>query len=241
VDPHALRVVSYEGAGQWLIGGHAGLIALYSEGRITRLPAPSTQATLGVMSGDFRDLAVVGGSLPNGTPLLAAYVGQHWLKPLELPELASLPGLARVDRERWLIAGRARKGGAFLAWYFPLSWRIERLPADDVRAYLAADAAPEDVLGVVVGAGGRVVRVEAGAISRSTVPDGVDLSSVTLDDEGRLWTASLGTLWTQTPTGTFERAWREPRWKVPLVSLYADQRRVLGVAADGGMIEGLLA
>lgn len=241
VDPQTLRVVHYEGAGEWLIGGHAGLLASYREGQVTRLPPPSAKATLSLVSGDFRDIAVVGGALPNGTPVLATYVGQHWLAPLELPELAALPGLARIDRERWLIAGRERKGGAFLAWYFPLAWRIERLPADSVRAYLAADAAFEDQLGVVVGAGGRIVRVDGGAISRATVPDGVDLSSVTLDDEGRLWAASLGKLWTQTPSGGFECAWREGRWNVPLISLYADQRRVLGVAADGGMIEGLLA
>jgi eukaryotic-like serine/threonine-protein kinase len=241
IDPKTLRVVFYEGAGEWLIGGHAGLLAAYREGQVTRLPAPSTRVTLSQVSGDFRDIAVVSGSLPNGTPLLAVYVGQHWLAPLELPELASLPGIARIDRERWLIAGRDRKGGAFLAWFFPLAWRIERLPADPVRAYLAADAAPEDQLGVVVGAGGRIVRVEGGSISRATVPDGVDLSAVTLDDEGRLWAASLGKLWTQSPSGGFECPWREARWNVPLVSLYADQRRVLGVAADGGMIEGLLA
>ena len=29
------------------------------------------------------------------------------------------------------------------------------------------------------------------------------------------------------------------RWNVPIVSLYADGRRTLGVAADGGMIEGV--
>ena len=85
------------------------------------------------------------------------------------------------------------------------------------------------------------MRIEGGSLVRAKVPDGVDLSCVTLDDEGRAWAASLGTLWAQGPAGAFECTWRDPRWNVPLVSLYADQRRLLGVAADGGMIEGLLA
>ena len=37
----------------------------------------------------------------------------------------------------------------------------------------------------------------------------------------------------------WECTWKDARWNVPIVSLYADGRRVLGVAADGGMVEGL--
>jgi hypothetical protein len=110
-----------------------------------------------------------------------------------------------------------------------------------MRAYLAGASAPDESSGVVVGAAGRVLRVERSSITRGTVPEGVDLSATTFDDEGRLWIASLGKLWTQVASGSaFECAWKEPRWNVPMVSLYADQRRVLGVAADGGMMEGLL-
>jgi serine/threonine protein kinase len=240
IDAQRLRLVHHEGAGQWLIGGHGGLLALYREGQLTRIPGPSPKATLNVVSGDLKDLAVVAGATASGQPLLLPCAGQHWLKPFELPELAALPALARLDRERWLIAGRERTGRAFLAYFWPLEWRAERLPADEVRAYLAAASAPEEAIGVVVGAGGRVVRIEHKAITRATVPDAVDLSAVALDDDGRLWAASLGKLWTQTPAGSFECTWKEPRWKVPMISLYADERRVLGVAADGGMIEGLL-
>jgi serine/threonine protein kinase len=241
LDPRDLRLVHYEGAGEWLLGGNGGLLALYREGKLTRLPAPAQKPSFSAVSGDVQDVAVLAGSAASGSPLLLARVGGHWLKPLELPELASLPALARLDRERWLIAGRERSARAFMAYYWPLEWRVERLPADDVRAYLSAASAPEDETGVVVGAGGRVVRVERSVVSRNTVPDGVDLSAVDLDDEGRLWAASLGKLWTQAfSAASFECAWKEPRWKVPMVSLYADERRVLGVAADGGMVEGLL-
>ena len=89
-------------------------------------------------------------------------------------------------------------------------------------------------------AGGRVVRAEAGNVLRSTLPDAADLSATALEEGGALWAASLGKLWMQpSPGANWESVWKDPRWTVPLISLYADGRRVLGVAADGGMIEGL--
>jgi eukaryotic-like serine/threonine-protein kinase len=240
LDARDLRLVHYEGAGEWLLGGHSGLLAFYREGQVTPIPAPASKVNLSAVNGDVRDLAVLAGSLPAGGHVLLARVGEHWLKPLELGELRSLPALARLDRERWLIGGRERSGRAFLAYYWPLEWRIERLAADEVRAYLAG-ASTESDAGVVVGAGGRVVRVDRTVLTRGIVPDAVDLSSAALDEEGRLWVASLGKLWTQSSAlGSFECVWKEPRWTVPIVSLYADPQRVLGVAADGGMVEGLL-
>jgi hypothetical protein len=82
------------------------------------------------------------------------------------------------------------------------------------------------------------VRVEGAIVTRSAVPDGVDLSATALDDSGQAWKASLGKIWMQAPAG-WECAWKDSRWDVPIVSLYADGRRVLGVSADGGMVEGL--
>jgi hypothetical protein len=178
--------------------------------------------------------------IAGGSYALFACVGHHWLKPLELPDVASLPALARVDSERWLVAGRERSGRAMLAFYWPLEWRIERLTADEVRAYLAGSSAPLANTGVVVGAGGRVVRAEGGNVLRSSLPDAADLSATALEEGGALWAASLGKLWMQpSPGANWESVWKDPRWNVPIISLYADGRRVLGVAADGGMIEGL--
>jgi hypothetical protein len=77
-------------------------------------------------------------------------------------------------------------------------------------------------------------------VTRSNVPDGVDLSAAAIDHGGSLWAASLGKLWLQGPTGSaWDCVWKDARWDVPIVSLYADGRRLLGVTADGGMIEGL--
>jgi eukaryotic-like serine/threonine-protein kinase len=242
LDATRLRLVHYEGAGEWLIGGDAGQLALYRPGALVRIAGPGQKATLSALSGDFKDLALVSGSLASGGHALFACAGQHWLKPFELNELGSLPALARVDEARWLVAGRERSGGAFIASYWPLEWRLERLPADDVRAYLAGASAAEVGMGVVVGAGGRVVRMEGTTITRSAVPDGVDLSATALEENGRVWAASLGKLWSQSAAGSpWECMWKDARWNVPIVCLYADGRRVLGVTADGGIVEGLNA
>jgi hypothetical protein len=241
LGPQDIRLVHHEGAGEWLIGGQNGLLSFYRDAVLTPLRGPAQKAHLATVSGDFKDMAVMGGMLVNGScPALFACVGQHWLKPLELPDVASLPALARVDDERWLVAGRERSGGAMLAFYFPLEWRIERLGADEVRAYLAGASAAQTDMGVVVGAGGRVIRAEGANVTRSTLPDGADLSACALEDSGVLWAASLGKLWMQpTPVSNWECVWKDSRWNVPIISLYADGRRVLGVAADGGMIEGI--
>lgn len=240
LEPQKIRLVHYEGAGEWLIGGHQGELAFYREGTLRRIAGPNHKPMFSAVSGDFKDLAVLSGLSGPNTHALWAYVGHHWLKPLDLPELASLPALARVDKERWLVAGRERSGRAFVAFYLPLEWRIDRLPADDVRAYLAGASAAEIGMGIVVGAGGRVVRVEGPAVARSTVPEGVDLSATAVEESGRVWAASLGKLWTQGPNGgNWECAWKDTHWNVPIVSLYADGRRLLGVTADGGMVEGL--
>jgi serine/threonine protein kinase len=239
LDPQKLRLVHYEGAGEWLIGGQNSRLAYYREALLSPIVGPKSKATLLGMSGDFKDLAVVSGLLDRGSHALFACAGGYWLKPLELSDLASLPALARVDDDRWLVAGRERTGRAFAAFYWPLEWRLERLQADEVRAYLAGAAAPDVATGVVVGAGGRVLKVEAGEVTRSLVPEGVDLSAAAVEDTGRVWAASLGRLWTQAPSGNWECVWYNAEWKVPLVSLYADGQRVLGVAADGGMVEGL--
>jgi hypothetical protein len=216
------------------------LLAFYRDGALTPIRGPSQKANLAAVSGDFRDLAVVSGVLSSGGFALFACVGQHWLKAFELPDVASLPALARVDQGRWLIAGRERSGRAMLAFYWPLEWRIERLAADDVRAYLAGCSAAAAELGVVVGAGGRVIRAEGSTLTRSTLPDGADLSATALEDSGTIWAASLGKVWMQSAAeSNWECVWKDARWNVPLISLYADGRRVLGVAADGGMIEGV--
>jgi len=91
-----------------------------------------------------------------------------------------------------------------------------------------------------VGAEGSALRVSAGAIEQSVVPGAPDLSSVVVEPNARAWTSSLGRVWVQTPQDPrrWSLAWQDTNWRVPIISLFADGRRVLGVAADGAVIEG---
>ena len=36
----------------------------------------------------------------------------------------------------------------------------------------------------------------------------------------------------------WERVWDDPSWAAPIVSLWTDQRGVVAMTADGGVIEG---
>ena len=82
--------------------------------------------------------------------------------------------------------------------------------------------------------------VKACAMEESTVPGEPDLSSVVVEPNQRAWTTSLGRIWVQTPQAPthWSRAWEDTSWRVPIISLFSDGRRVIGVAADGAVIEG---
>ena len=66
------------------------------------------------------------------------------------------------------------------------------------------------------------------------VPGTPDLSAVVVEPNQRAWTSSLGRIWVQTPQepARWTNAWEDSRWRVPIVSLFSDGRRVIGVAAD---------
>ncbi len=84
------------------------------------------------------------------------------------------------------------------------------------------------------------MRLNAGALEESVVPGQPDLSAVVVEPNQRAWTTSLGHVWVQTPQDPkrWSLAWKDAGWHVPIISLFADGRRVLGVAADGAVIEG---
>jgi serine/threonine protein kinase len=235
----AVRSVHHVSPGVWLIGGDHGLFAYYAalEG-LQRLRRPRVSATFDAVSGHPDDLAV---AVSTGeTPFLFGMSGKRWLRELPVPEAASLLGLARFDEERWIVVGRRRGGGAFAGLYAPLRWEINPLPAAQIRTYTACAAVAEVGVGVIVGAQGRTLRVNAGAMEESVVPGEPDLSSVVVEPNQRAWTTSLGRIWVQTPQAParWSRAWEDTSWRVPIISLFSDGRRVIGVAADGAVIEG---
>ncbi len=231
----------YAGSGRWWLGGERGTVALYREGKATLLRGPSQGAWLTTFSGELEEVAVAAGAEGDLAGLqLWACVAGRWLKPLPLPDVVAITALVRLGNERWVVAGRSREGAAFLGDYFPLQWRLEPLPADPVRAYLGGAGGLDWGMGVVAGAGGRVVFWDQGKPQHSTVPGSVDLSAAQIDGAGVLWVASSGRLWRRPPNGeaTWSCVWHDAMWSVPLVSIYAESRRVVGLAADGGLIEG---
>jgi serine/threonine protein kinase len=242
----AVRSVHHVRPGVWLIGGDHGLLAYYAalEG-LQRLRRPRVSASFDSVSGHPDDLAVAIGIGDAQTPFLYGMSGKRWLRELPVPEAASLLGLARFDEERWIVAGRRRGGGAFAGLYAPLRWEMQALQgaqraAQQIRTFTACAAVAEVGVGVIVGAEGRTLRINSGAMEESIVPGEPDLSSVVVEPNQRAWTTSLGRIWVQTPQdpGRWSRAWEDESWRIPIVSMFADGRRVIGVAADGAVIEG---
>jgi hypothetical protein len=192
------------------------------------------------VSGQPDDLAVATGFGDGDVPHLFGMSGKRWLRELPVPEAASVLGLARFDEERWLVAGRRRGGGAFAGLYSPLRWEVQFLANPAVRTFTSCAAVADVGVGVVVGAEGRALRVTAGTVDESTVPGSPDLSAVVVEPNQRAWCSSLGRVWTETPQepGRWSLAWEDERFRVPIISLFSDGRRVIGVAADGAVIEG---
>jgi serine/threonine protein kinase len=237
----ALRFVHRVGPGLWLIGGARGFFAYYaaSDG-IQNLRRAPEEPNLEMASGTPDDIAVAFATQPGGPPVLYGISNKRWLKPLALGDLSFVLGLERLDDERWLVAGRRSNGTGYLGVYAPLRWELYPISTPQVRAYTACATAPELGIGLAVGASGSAVRVDAQGPSSSLVPGAGDLSSVVLELNQRAWVAGRGRVWLQHPRspGRWAELWRDQSWQVPIISLFADGRRVIGVAADGGVVEG---
>lgn len=236
----SLRSVSHAGPGRWLVGGERGLLAYYGSAEgLHRLRRPNMPATLDAVSGQPDDLAVAVGS-ENEVPVLFGISGKRWLRELPMNDLSLLLGLSRFDEERWLVAGRRRSGGAFAGLYSPLRWEIAPIGTLQVRTFTACAGVMEVGVGMVVGAQGAALRVGSSSVEASMVPGGPDLSSVVMEPNQRAWTTSLGRIWMQTPQDPLRWTctWEDPRWNVPVIGLFSDGRRVIGVSADGAVIEG---
>ncbi len=234
------RLVRRIGPGAWLVGGDGATLALYSTEGIARvLHGPDADVSFEQASGDLSDLAVIVGTRPGETPVLYALAGRHWLKPAALAKAASIAALARLEDERWLVAGRALDGDGFAAIYSPLYWDVERVATPAARVYLGCAAQPDLSLGVVVGTGGHAVRITGNRTTASRIEGEPDLTSAAVDVAGCAWAASLGRLWTlERDAMSWMPAWHDQRWRVPIVSLFADVGLVIAMGADGGIVEG---
>jgi serine/threonine protein kinase len=236
-----LRFVHRVAPGLWLLGGARGFLAYYAANEgVQPLRRPPEDAVIEVASGTPDDIAAAFASRTGAPPVLYGITNRRWLKPLPLVDVSFVLGLERLDEERWLVAGRRGNGSGYVAIYAPLRWEVHPIAVPPVRVFTGCATAPEISMGVAIGAAGVVVRVDGRGASPTTVPGAPDLSSVVLELNQRAWVAGRGRLWMQDPRapGAWIEVWRDPSWQVPIVSLFADGRRVIGVAADGGVVEG---
>jgi serine/threonine protein kinase len=231
------RCVFRTGPGRWLVGGERGAVAEYGglgAQRIFRGPDPAWCFT--AASGDPHDLCVFVAQSSGQTPLLCTCVGDRWLKPIPLVEATYVGALARLDDERWVLAGRATSGRGFACVVSPLHWRVEMLSVPTTRAYVAAAGQHERSLALVAGVEGRVLEVEGSETRIIDLPESTDASACAIDIVGRRWVGAAGVLWVG-GGGGWAKGWQDASWRAPFISLYADVGLVVAMTADGGVLE----
>jgi serine/threonine protein kinase len=247
-NPRGIRFVLRVAPGRWLVGGDDATVATYTTEGVTdvfRLEERSIRFDL--LSGALDDLAVLVGQSEGAPPTLCALSARRWLKPLPLADVATLTSIARIEDDRWLLAGRGADGQGYAAIYSPLDWEVQRIPAPSVRAFLACAGQWGRGVGLAAGADGAVVWVEEGAASNERAQGASDLAAAAVDATGRGFAAGAGQVWMRR-LGTadaqgrraprWECVFRDSRWSVPFVSLFPSPGAVIAMSADGGIVEG---
>lgn len=240
-DAKAVRFVERVGAGTWLIGGDGAFIAHYSsDGATGFLRSDDPTVSFTHASGDLEDLAVLVAERPGEPPLLFGLASRRWMKPAALSRAKRVNSLARIDDERWLIAGESKSGEGFAAIYSPLMFEVNLIAGGESELYTGCSGRADLGLGAAVGGGGRVIKVDDLATTSLQISDGPDLAAVAVDVGGRIWAASAGSIWLHEPGGSlpWKCVWQNDAWNVPFVGVFADVGRVVATARDGGVVEG---
>jgi hypothetical protein len=238
-NPNGVRFVHRVGAGTWLVGGDHATIARYSaEGVTNVVQGADTEITFIEASGELKKLAVLVGVRPGTPPLLFPRFSNQWLDPAVLSRAETVTSLARLEPERWLMCGRSRSGSGFAAIYSPLVSEVKRLQTSAARAFVSCRAHRDLGLGLVVGAAGRTLRIDDGRTEEWVVQGEPDLSAAAVDPSGHGYAASTGHIWLHQAGHPWTCVWRDDSWTIPFVSLFADSGLVIGMTADGGVIEG---
>lgn len=239
-DPAGVRFVRRIAPGRWLVGGDAATFAvLATDGVREVVRGGDASVRFDLFSGDLEDLAVFVGVGEGAPTALYALAGRRWLKPLPLDGVAALGSIARIGDERWLLAGRTEDRKGFAAVYTPLSWDVAPVSTPPVRAFLRCAGQPERDVGLAAGADGTVLWYDGAGPRVEVIEGGVDLSAAAVDVAARGWVAGAGTLWTRDPAdGGWRRAWHDPSWTTPVVSMFADAGLVVAMTASGDVLEG---
>jgi eukaryotic-like serine/threonine-protein kinase len=239
--PRGMAFARRHEAGGWLVGGSGGTLGVCTTDGVRDLvQAPEREVEFLDGSGRIDDLITAVGRRPGGPPALYAMSGGRWMKPLPLGGVAHVSALLRVDDLRWIIAGRLLRGTGFAALYQPMLWELNPFDVPSVRSFVGGAGSLERELALIAGSDGVALRIDAGVQQHSVVHGNPDLTAAAIDVLDREWVASLGTLWTRDPrrSEAFRPAWSDESWGAPFVSLMADAGLVVGLTADGGIVEG---
>jgi serine/threonine protein kinase len=239
--PRGMAFARRHEAGGWLVGGSGGTLGVCTtDGVRDIVQAPDRDVEFLDGSGRIDDLITAVGRRPGAAPTLYAMSGKRWMKPLPLDGVAHVSSLIRISDTSWVVVGRLQRGTGFAAIYHPMLWELTAVDVPDVRAFVGGVGSLERELALVAGSEGVALRIEGGAPKHSIVHGNPDLTAAALDVLDREWVASLGTLWTRDPRRgeAFRPAWTDESWGAPFVSLMADAGLIVGLTADGGIVEG---
>jgi serine/threonine protein kinase len=234
---YPIHMVRRLGAGRFVLSGDGGRLYEYVHGDAVELVRTrDARSVVTELEGTLDDLAVM---VAHGSPpSLLTLCGRHWLKPLVVEEAASIAGLARLDRERWLVVGRKRDGGALALVFHPLDWRLEPLAAPPGPALVNVAAQPE--LGIALAVGGDdVLRISPAQAQVGEISGAPSLSTAAIDVLAGAWAGGPGRIWfAPDERSAFFPVWEDPTWDAPFVGLFADVDHVVAITVDGGVLEG---
>jgi serine/threonine protein kinase len=224
----------------WLVAADGGrLVEVAREGTTVVADGNDPSIDFVDVDGDLDDFAVVLGRSAGRAPLLCTRIGKRWLLPYEATSVTHVSGLTRVDDDRWLVTGRNLEGQAWAGLYRPLSLELTSMPTPSARALLACASRRNRGLAVAVGGDGALLCLGPQGVGHATVPGQPDLSVLSLDVAGQLWSGSIGRLYfAPQPLSAAQCIWSDPTWQVPFVSLHAELGQLLALTVDGGVLEG---
>lgn len=239
LPPNMTFTSRYE-AGGWLVGGHSPMLSVIDAHGVSDSVVAASGVTFSLADGRLNDFLVAVQHRADACPVVWTLAARRWLRPLELPGAARITTLKRIEDTRWIVGGRSTSGGGFAASISPLEFRAEVLPVPEVRAFIAGASVVDRALALLVGSNGTVLRVEGSSVDSSQVAHDQDLAAVAINIFDREWVASPGTLWCRDPSRaeSWRRAWADPNWRTPFISIMADTGMVVAMTADGGIVEG---
>jgi eukaryotic-like serine/threonine-protein kinase len=235
-----VRFVQRVGAGRWILGGDDAQLAIFTTGgAVDLVDGPKDATKVEAFGGDLEDMSVLVTLDRDGTVCLNTYATKRWLRPLQLPDVASITSICRFDDARWLVAGRKKQGGAYAALYNALDWDVEEIGVPSaVHAFLGCVARPRKTIGYCVGTQGAVLTRDGDTSSFEQVPEGPMLSAAALDPFGRAWAASAGRILIRDDVKGWVTTWSNDEISVPIVSLFLDAGLCIAMTADGAIVEG---